>query len=60
MEKLLAILFVVALSVGASICVMMFGWGMTPKNWWWIVGVGLFGQTVLTSLMQALVKTEDK
>jgi len=60
MEKLLAILFVVALSVGASICVMMFGWGMTPKNWWWIVGVGLFGQTVLTSLMQALVKTDGK
>lgn len=56
MDRVLAIMFVLCLCVASSICVMMFGWGMTPKNWWWIIGVGVFGQTVLSSLAQKVMK----
>lgn len=27
-----------------SICVMMYGWGLRPKSWFWIIGMGIFVQ----------------
>lgn len=42
LQKLFANLAVVALLVLCSIGVNVYGWGLTPRSWWWIIGVGLF------------------
>ncbi|MCP4607726.1 MAG: hypothetical protein GY845_03275 [Planctomycetes bacterium] len=44
MNKLIALLFVITVTIGMSILVMIYGWGLEPKSWWWIIGVGIFGQ----------------
>lgn len=40
--KLLANVFCLALIVLISILTMIYGWGLTPKSWWWIIGCGFF------------------
>ena len=29
-----------------SILVMIYGWGLEPQSWWWIIGIGSGGQLV--------------
>ena len=38
---LLCVTSILALSL--SILVMINGWGLEPKSWWWIIGVGYGG-----------------
>ena len=47
MSKILALFFVLAVTVGMSILTMIYGWGLEPKSWWWIIGVGVFGQVFM-------------
>ena len=47
MSKILALFFVFAVLVGMSILTMIYGWGLEPKSWWWIIGVGVFGQVFM-------------
>jgi hypothetical protein len=47
MQKILAQLFVLAVLVLLQIGVSVYGWGLTPRNWWWIIGVGLFGNVFM-------------
>jgi hypothetical protein len=56
LSKFLAMLFVAALLIGLSVLVMMFGWGLEPKSWWWIIGAGIFGNTALRALAQKIEK----
>jgi hypothetical protein len=50
MQKILSQLFVLSCIVGLQVSVMIFGWGLQPKSWWWIVGGGIFGATALRVL----------
>ena len=50
-------LFFIGLAL--SICAMIHGWGLEPKSWWWILGVGV-GLRFITMVMQDLVKKDDK
>jgi hypothetical protein len=56
LSDVLAMLFVVSVSVGLSVCVMMFGWGLQPKSWWWIIGVGIFATTFMRWLTDYISK----
>jgi ABC-type transport system involved in multi-copper enzyme maturation permease subunit len=56
LRAMLSITFIWFLSVGLSILIMIHGWGLTPKSYWWIIGAGILGHSVLTGLMQAVVK----
>ncbi len=47
MNKLLALLLVLSVSVALSILVIIYGWGLEPKSWGWIVGVGVFMQVFM-------------
>lgn len=42
LSNFIALIFVLAVMVATSILVNIYGWGLQPKNWWWIIGVGLF------------------
>lgn len=52
-NQILAMMFCLGLAVALSVCVMVYGWGVTPKSWYWIIGGGLFGQTLLQILIKA-------
>lgn len=59
MQKILSQLFLLCLLVGTQVIVMIFGWGLQPKSWWWIIGVGVFVNTVWRALADKLEK-DDK
>uniref|UniRef100_A0A6H1ZAA0 Uncharacterized protein n=1 Tax=viral metagenome TaxID=1070528 RepID=A0A6H1ZAA0_9ZZZZ len=50
--------FVVA--VLTSILVMIHGWGLEPKSWWWIIGVSALGYTLSSLFMGAAKIKENK
>ena len=50
LQKVLSQMFLVSLSVAVSVLVMIYGWGLRPLSWWWIVGAGVFVNTVLRVL----------
>lgn len=54
MGNWIALFSVMALAIASSVLVMIYGWGLTPKSWWWIIGVGLFGQMVIRVLLDRL------
>lgn len=56
MNKVFALLFVLCVMVGLQVMVMIYGWGLEPKNWWWIIGVGLFGQTFMRMIGDKVLK----
>ena len=44
MNKLMSVFFVLTVMIALQVVVMMYGWGLEPKSWWIIVGIGVFGQ----------------
>lgn len=50
LAKMLAVLFVMTATVTLGVLTMIYGWGLTPESWWWIIGVGFGGQLVLSGL----------
>jgi predicted membrane protein len=45
-------LFGVVLSITVSILVMIHGWGLEPKSWWWIIPISFFGQISAQIIVQ--------
>jgi len=50
LRRFLLLVFSVCLGVMCSIIAMIFGWGLEPKSWGVIIGVGVFGH-IFASLM---------
>ena len=60
MSKLLAFVFIAALAVGLQVLVMIYGWGLAPVSWWWIIGGGVFGATAIRTMLNVVEKeTKD-
>jgi hypothetical protein len=59
-NKLLALLFVISLSVTVNVLVLAYGWNLTPHSWWWIIGGGVFARIVLDGMYRAIVADESK
>jgi hypothetical protein len=57
--KLLSYLFLMCLAVLTSVLVIMYGWGLQPKSWWWIIGGGVFANTFLRMLSDRIGKAKD-
>jgi len=53
--KFLALLFVSLLSILTTVLTLMWGWGMEPKNWWAIIGLGIVAQTVLYTIGKKVI-----
>jgi len=49
-RRTIIILFGLAFGITMSILVMMNGWGLEPKSWWWIIGISL-----ASSIMSQLI-----
>lgn len=50
----------VFLALGAlfSALTMIYGWGIHPRSWWWIIGVGFFGQAAIQVVVSS-IKNSD-
>lgn len=57
LTQLIALLAIFAAQVGMSLIAMIFGWGLWPKNWWVVIGVGVFG-TLFAHLVASKVIKE--
>jgi len=58
LRQLLVLCLGITLSVGMSVLVMIYGWGLEPKSWWWIIGVGFFGQIIAQAIIKLSVAKE--
>jgi len=43
LTKFIAVLAVFVAQIDLQIGSFMLGWGMEPRSWWWIFGLGLCG-----------------
>lgn len=43
-RKFFVALFALCVSVVTTVLVMIKGWGLEPRSWFWIIGVYLIGQ----------------
>ena len=43
LRRYLVTCFGLFVAVGISILTMIYGWGLEPKSWLWIIGIGCFG-----------------
>ena len=57
LSKIIAQLSCFIAALGIGILVMIYGWGLTPQSWWWILGGGV-GIRFIVEIMQYLVKEE--
>jgi len=58
MNKIISVLALFTLCMVINILVMINGWGLEPKSWWWIIGGTYFARTVV-EIMSTVAK-EDK
>lgn len=56
MNKFLALLFLLTLSVLGYIAVMIYGWGLEPVSWFWIIGVGVFFNTFVALVIGKVIE----
>ena len=40
--KTLSVLVIYVMGMAVGILVLLFGWGLPPESWWWIIGGALF------------------
>lgn len=57
-NQVLASILILSLAIGLGVLVLTQGWGLTPQNWWWIIGGGIFGQTAIQALGRAVANTK--
>lgn len=52
--KILALVLILLVLIPAlSIASMIYGWGLAPQNWWWVIG-GYVGIICLTTITEAI------
>jgi hypothetical protein len=56
LKKILLTLFGIVISMMVSIGVMMNGWGLEPKSWFWIIGVSIVGQMLAQAVVAVAAK----
>ncbi len=56
MSQLIARISVLAMLVVISVTTMIYGWGLTPRSWLWIVGMGFVGNALVIIINHYLDK----
>lgn len=50
--------FGICISVSTMVLVMIYGWGLQPKSWFWIIGAYFIGN-ILAVLIHLIAKESD-
>ncbi len=57
-RKFLLVITGLVMAMVTMILVMIYGWGLEPKSWWWIIGMNLLGN--ILSQLFILVSRDKK
>ena len=57
-RKFLLVITGLVMAMVTMILVMIYGWGLQPKSWWWIIGMNLLGN--ILSQLFILVSRDKK
>lgn len=52
LRKFLTMVFGVLIAVACQIGAMIYGWGVHPQSWFWIIGIGMFGAIIGHAIAQ--------
>ena len=58
MKELIIVIFGTIISILLSIAAMIYGWGLEPKNWCWIIGGGIFLRILIGVMERLGIKKE--
>jgi len=58
LKSLIVSVFGICISMVTSIAVFVYGWGLSPKSWWWIIGMNLIGNISAILIIQ-IAKIKD-
>lgn len=58
LRQFLLILFAFAVAIATSVLTMIYGWGLQPKSWPWIICFSLLGH-ILAQLIILVAKSKD-
>ena len=58
LKSILLIIFAIAFGITMSILVMIKGWGVEPKSWFWIIGVSFFS-SIITQILIKVAASKD-
>lgn len=58
MQKIIISLFGFIIAILLGIAVMIFGWGLKPESWWWIIGGGC-GLRLIVLILEQIGKNES-
>lgn len=58
LSKITALLMLASLSTVFQVLVMVYGWGLQPKSWFWIIGVGMVWPPLLRVWIERVMKSE--
>ena len=50
MNKFISNTALLAVSILLGVGVGIYGWGLEPQSWWWIIGAGIGGKFLLAAL----------
>lgn len=56
LQKFLSNFLLFCLTVILQVVIFINGWGMTPRNWWWIIVAGTLGHATLGVLRDKVNK----
>ncbi len=57
MAKLISVIFIYISTFLTSVLILMFGWGLEPVSWLYII-LGFFAHTFLITLIQVLAESD--
>lgn len=43
---------------GCQVLTLMWGWGLEPKSWFWIIGFSLVGTSIVKAIAQEIMDEE--
>lgn len=59
LQKFITVMLLFGIGLLLSIIVMMYGWGLEPQSWWWIIGGGI-GLRLIVEAMTSISKAKVK
>lgn len=52
LRKFIISIVALVIGMGTTITVCIYGWGLEPQSWFWIIGVYLFGHIVSFAFLE--------
>ena len=51
-KNFIIIIIPLAITIGINICVAIYGWGLSPKSWFWIIVMPIIGGIIVQMMVK--------